>query len=466
MPHSTSKNFLKLGSGEALARLVAFGVTVILARRLGPAMYGIIGVAAAVMLYLTQLADGGIELAGMPAVARDPEGIGDFASAVLTIRIVVASILTAVVIGAGLFLLPQPDGVILALYSFGLVLSAASTRWIFLGLQRPGAVAVARFVGEVVTLVLVVLLVQWAGDIARVPMASVVGLATATMFMLVSLSRLGISLRFRLAWPLARPLFRRGRHLLTFVLLGLVLFNLDLILLRLLVGATAAGHYAAAYTLIAFCSNIIVAYAHSVLPIFAHRAPDVEVEVSGYQGVVANAFAVVLPVAAGGVLVAPAIMDLVFGARFAPAVLPLQILLVGVPIAAVREIPVTALIARDGEKELLRVNGAAAATNAALNLALIPALGMAGAAGATLVTELLRLKLAQGMARRKGFGQLPMRRMARPLLAVTVMIGVLLASRVTSLAIAVPLGAAAYIAVLVALGCIRFVPGPAVRWQP
>ena len=60
-----------LGVGEALARVVAFVTMLVVARRLGPSAYGVVGVSAGILLYLTQLADGGIELVGIPAVATD-----------------------------------------------------------------------------------------------------------------------------------------------------------------------------------------------------------------------------------------------------------------------------------------------------------------------------------------------------------------------------------------------------------
>jgi len=57
-----ARNFLTLGSGEALARMIAFGATVYVARVLGPESYGIIELAAAIVLYFSRVADFGIDL--------------------------------------------------------------------------------------------------------------------------------------------------------------------------------------------------------------------------------------------------------------------------------------------------------------------------------------------------------------------------------------------------------------------
>lgn len=65
-----TRSFAGLAAGEAAARGIAFIGTLLVARRLGPSMYGIIGVASGILLYCQQVADAGIELSGVPAVAR------------------------------------------------------------------------------------------------------------------------------------------------------------------------------------------------------------------------------------------------------------------------------------------------------------------------------------------------------------------------------------------------------------
>jgi O-antigen/teichoic acid export membrane protein len=108
--------FAALGGGEAVARLAAFAATVYLARTLGPALFGSIAFAMAILLYLTQLADGGVELVGVPLVARAQERVDDVVGPVFTVRLLFALGLTIVTIAAGLVVMPQPDGFLLAGY--------------------------------------------------------------------------------------------------------------------------------------------------------------------------------------------------------------------------------------------------------------------------------------------------------------------------------------------------------------
>ncbi|HEX4934606.1 MAG TPA: oligosaccharide flippase family protein, partial [Gemmatimonadaceae bacterium] len=230
------RRFLALGAGESIARLCTFALTVYLARALSPALYGIIGVAMGVMLYLTQLADGGLELVGVPAIARARDRVVEVAAPILALRFVFATALTLVVIVVGVAWVPQPDGVILAVSALALLAAGLSTRWIHLGLEQSGSIAAARTVGEVIALTVAIALVRDAGDVARVPLAQFLGATTTSLIMLVALKRQGISIPWRWDPSEAVPLYRRARTLLAFTLLGLLLFNFDLIFLRIVSG--------------------------------------------------------------------------------------------------------------------------------------------------------------------------------------------------------------------------------------
>src|SRR5690349_8114372 len=84
-------NFLALGSGEAVARIIAFAGLLYIARTIGVGGYGVISFVAGVTLYLTKIADFGIETIGSAEVARRPKDISRFASAILSARLLVTA---------------------------------------------------------------------------------------------------------------------------------------------------------------------------------------------------------------------------------------------------------------------------------------------------------------------------------------------------------------------------------------
>jgi len=451
-----TRSFAGLAAGEAIARGVAFLGTLLVARRLGPSMYGILGVASGILLYCQQVADAGIELSGVPAVARDRARAAELVSATLTFRTILAAALTVLVVVAGLFVVPQPDGQLLAIYAFSLVAFAASTRWVLIGFDRPVAVAVARVTGELASLAILFIAVQDVGDVAIVPLALVAGTALASLSMLLGVRRLGIVLAWRPVWALARSLFERAPHLVGFTLLGLLLFNFDLIYLRYVAGPSVAGHYAAAYTVIAFAGNLSVAWSHSALPALARLDERPVQRDALYATTLALGFAVTLPVAVGGILVAAPMIRLVFGDGFGPAADALRWLLPAVPLAAIREIATAALVSSPGgERRLLRVNVVSVVINVVLVVPVVPVYGMIGAAAATVLTEVVRLGMAMHYARRAGFAPAALARYLRPLLAAAAMVAAVLGLGERPLAIMIAVGALAYGAVLAATGAVR-----------
>ncbi|MGQ0640163.1 MAG: oligosaccharide flippase family protein, partial [Gemmatimonadaceae bacterium] len=418
--------FVALGGGETVARLASFAATVYLARTLGPALFGSIALATAVLLYLTQLADAGVELVGMPLVARARERVDEVVAPIFGARIVFALMLMALTIPLSLLVLPKPDAFLLAGLSLTLPLAAASTRWIHLGLERTGWIAVARTAGEVLTLMLVLALVRDATGLGFFPLATFAGQALLALLLILSLRPLGIRLPVRLDWQAARPTFERSRHLVAFTLLGLILFNFNLVFIGLVRGRAEAGLYSAAYTIIAFGANLIVAFAHTVMPTLARLDADVETRNRVFQRSVLQAFAIALPAGVGAALIADQILGTVFGADFEGGVGALRILAWYLPLAAVRELPVVALVAAGQERALLRVNSLSAVANVLLAIVAVPALGLVGAASATAATEVIRLWLAARAPGPAGYPAVALRQLWAPPAAAGMRVAVLL----------------------------------------
>jgi len=101
------------------------------------------------------------------------------APAIITIRLVAAVILAAVVAAVAMVLLPHPDNVVLALFSLTLIPVGASARWILVGLEKTRVVAAARAAGEAVMVLLVIVLVRGRTDLLVAPISQLVGDALA-----------------------------------------------------------------------------------------------------------------------------------------------------------------------------------------------------------------------------------------------------------------------------------------------
>ncbi|HEY7029060.1 MAG TPA: flippase [Gemmatimonadales bacterium] len=450
-----ARNFLALGGGEVAARVISFGATVYLARTLGAAGYGIIAVAMAIMLYLTYLTDCGVEVLGVREVAAAPAQVGKLVPPVLSLRLAVAATTVLIVAVLGLTVLPQPDGAVLAGYSLILLAVGGNTRWVHLGLERAGFAALARAAGEATMLIIVLVLLRDAGDLGRVPLAQFTGDMLAAILLGWGLSRVGHRLIMR--WDLgeASPVVRQGSWLAANAIVGLLIYNSDLIFLRIFRTPQEVGRYAAAYTLISFLLNLGVTYGQSLLPTFTRLNPDPAEQRSLYHAAMAQVYAGAMPLAVGGSLVAGGLLLLVFGPQFITAATALVILLWSIPVAFFRNVPQTALIAAGRQEWVFRFTLISAVLNLVLNLAVIPRWGMLGAALATLGTEIVRTTITLRGAVRAGFPLPSPGKFWRASIATVAMAAVLLVFRPGPVVASIFLGALTYCAVLILAGGIR-----------
>lgn len=452
---SVGRRFLTLGAGEIISRLFAFAATVYLARTLGASVYGVIAAATTIMLYLAFVADCGIEMLGVREVAEHPQALPKTLPPILGARLLIALAVMAVTIPSALLLMPRPDGPVLSLYTLTLITVALGTRWVHLGLEQAGNASWARIINECVAAACVLLFVHSANDLLRVPMAQVLGEVLGAVFLFRLLPVAARRFRLELRPSVIAPLVTRSWPLVLHSLLGLAIFNSDFIFLRAMRGSEAVGFYAAAYTLISFFQNLGVAYTMSLIPSITRVRNDASAARALFDGSMAQVMALGLPVMVGGILVASPLVALIFGAGYGPSARPLQILLVVIPVALLRNVAQGVLLANERQDLMLHTVAWAAAANVVLNVTLIPLWGMEGAAVATLATELARTVLALRYSGQLGLAMTPIVRFARITFASIVM-GVcvwLVADR--PVFVSIPVGGVAYVGALLAVGAIR-----------
>lgn len=387
-------------------------------------------------------------------MAANPEVTSERAPAIITIRVVAAVLLAAIVAGLAMVVLPYPDNMVLALFSLTLIPVGASVRWILVGMEKTRVVAAARAAGEAVMVLLVIVFVRGRTDLLYAPLSQFVGDALAAAILLWWVLRQGIHLRFAFDWNAVRPLAARSVPLVGSALLGLLIYNSDLIFLRFLRDRESVGLYAVAYTLVSFVANMGVAYFLTLLPGLTRTTEALDDHRAVYHTATAHVFAVGFPIAVGGALLSTQIIDTIFGSGYSDSAAALRILVWAIPVSLLRDVPVMALLAREREDRILRLTAWAAALSIALNLILIPPFGLIGAAAATVLTETFRMIVAVAAVRPYGIPVTDMIRFWKPTVAAAVMAALLILISPSSMWIAVAIGAGGYLATLALLGGI------------
>jgi O-antigen/teichoic acid export membrane protein len=400
---TVARRFLVLGFGEAVARLVGFAAMVVAARALGAPMYGIIGVATAVTLYLNRIVDWGLDLGlGVREVAARPGDLPRLLPSLLVARLGVAVVIVALVALVSVGFLPEPDSSTILVSSLTLLAVGLGARRALLGLGQHRLAALATLAGQLLTAILLVILVHGPGDVARVPQAQLAGELLLAGLVLWALTR-GQAMGARLDPAVVRPLVPRGGALAVSALLGLLIYNVSFLFLRAMQGPAAVGYFNAAATLITFFLNLGTAYSMSLLPSLAALVGDREKQVGLFQTAALQVTALALPIALGGTLLALPLVAMLYGSGYLPAAIPLAILIWSIPLCVVRDLPLMVLQASGREGTVLRVTAWAAGLNLGLNALLIPRYGIAGAAAAGVATEAVRLGIAYSAVRAEGF---------------------------------------------------------------
>ncbi len=453
---SVNRAFLALGAGEASARLLGFAATIVMARALGPSGYGLVGLAMAVTLYLNRISDLGFDLGlGVREVAADAGFLAAALPTVIAARLLVAGVLILLVFALGTLLLPAPDQTVIAVQALTLLAVGTGARWALVGLDRPRAAAVAMIAGQALMALLVLALVRGPGDVAVVPAAQVAGDLLAAVLFVMALPAALRRLPVRLELARLRPLLPRASWLVVSALLGIVIYNADFLFLRGFHGNSAVGWYAAGYTLVTFFLNLGQAYNLSLLPALTRLRDDRGAALQLYQKSMAEVFALTLPLALGGSLLAVPLIRLCYGPGYAETAVPFAILIWTLPLCFLRDVPVMGLLAGGEEGQVFRLTLLAAILNFVLNVGLIPRFGMLGAAGATLLTEAARALLAIRAAGRLQLSPPRITRFTRTLVAAGAMALVVLLGRGQPVWALIPAGAAGYGVTLWLVGGLR-----------
>jgi O-antigen/teichoic acid export membrane protein len=376
-----------LGGGEIIARLVAFGTTTLLARRLGPEGFGILGFASALCGYFALAVGGGLNDLASRDVAHNPGAAASIYRLVFAVRAPLALGALALLVGMA-WVLPRPDThrAVIALSGLSLVSLAIDPAWAIKALRRTGLAAVAMVGSQVVTLIGVTLLVLGPADVLRVPVLQFAGEATASLLLTLVALRAGSRLSPR--WADGLALLRESVPLAFGRGMRVIIVSFDMVMLGILASDREVGFYAAVYRVHFFVLALVVAVQAAYLPVMARAAARgaEDLRLVSNQAL-AGAAVIGAPLVAGGLVTAGPLLGFFFGAPYAAGAAALQWLLVSLFFVFVHGLLHNVYVVTARTPLEARWFGAAAAINVLANLWLIPRYGIAGAAAATAIAE-------------------------------------------------------------------------------
>ncbi|MCC6177942.1 MAG: flippase [Chloroflexi bacterium] len=386
-----------LGAQVAI-KILSFGFSVFVVRHLGAEQFGQYSAVVAFGATFVFLADLGLgafvvrEVARLRLVPNARERTDGLFGDTLRLRLLLASGAAVLLVAAAWATnRPLPMIVAIGLGAVGLVLYGAqgACESVLAGFERLDVVAAAKVANQIAFVLGGAAALYFGLGYHGLVIASLLSTCLLATICWQGVRRLGVrSARATVSdWP---KLLRRSAPFA--VIAGMLGFSykFDSVLLNVTRGDAETGFYGAAYNLVftaAFLSNAVNTALYPTLTRRAISAPARLPEIAGrawrYLLVIA------LPIAVGGWALADQIIDLLFGASYAPAAPALAILIWVVPLMFTSELLGYVVVVGGAEGRVARAVMASTGLNVALNLLLIPQFGLIGAALMTLITELL-----------------------------------------------------------------------------
>jgi O-antigen/teichoic acid export membrane protein len=398
------RNFAVLSAAQTLGRLLAFAVTVHLTRTLLAEGFGAVAFATSVLAGAALLVDMGFDSLGPLEVARGRVPVAALARTVMGLRLVLAGpALVALGVFAWLAPVSGATKAVVLFYGLSLAANAVDLNWVFLGAERMGASAAADLAQQAFIAAGAFALVREPDDLLRMPFVFLAGRAVGVFWLAVAARKAWGSIRPMLDRALVRDLLPAALPFAGAAAVAVVLTYFDLVLVGLWLGTAAAGVYGAAYRILWLPTMLVTAYLTALRPSVARSALEGPAPPFSLLGRSApGVIGVGLAAAGAGILLAPTLVDVLYGEPYRDAVAPLRLLLLSFALLVVSRHYRLVLVASGRQAVDLKIMAAAAALNVALNVWLVPRLGLVGAAAANVASEAAILGAVMAAARPHG----------------------------------------------------------------
>jgi O-antigen/teichoic acid export membrane protein len=440
-----ARNTLAQAAGRVVILAVGAASIAVTTRYLGAAGYGRFALALALLQTIGVLADAGLVAVVVRESSRAPARTAELVGNALVMRLVLGAVV--VVLAAAASELPSygPD-------VRTAVLISSSLAAVFQVRLQLGRAALADAAGRVASFAALLAVVAADLGFAAVVASTAVG-AAVTLALTARFVRRVIRPRLAADRTVWRELAVAALPLGLTLAVAEIYFRADTFILALSRPPAEVGQYSLAYRLYELLALFPALVMASVYPLLSRQFTDSRAAAERTLHATGRAFFTFgIPLAAGGLVIAPELARFAGGDEFVAAADPLRLLLCAATLAYVSGLCGYALIAAGHERSTLWLSLAALAFNLALNVALAPAYGATASAAIALASEALLLAGGWLLLRRRLEMQPSVAGLGAVLLAAGLMAAAVWPLRDRTVALTVPLGAAVYGAALWALG--------------
>lgn len=383
------RNIRALTAAKAATLLGALVTAAWTARVLGPESFGVLGFGTSLMAWAALFVNLGLSTYAVREIARDRSQARLLAERVLTLRVILAVLVGAAYAGFVLSIdKPALVKTVLLVQAVQLLGNALVLDFVYQATERMGVIATREIGTSLAGMVLVLVLVRGPDD--AVIAAAITGgsLVVNALLMLTRFRRDFGSLRPRIEPAAWAAILKVAAPMAVSVFAWAIFSHLDLVMLGFMADHDEVGWYSAGvrvYVLACTAGQIVM---NAFLPQLAAAYGDPLQVRRRMADFATSMLGVGFLVATGGLVLAPAIIALLFGPAYAPASGPMRLMMLSAAVTYLNMVLGNPLLVWHRQTPYMAAMLAGGALNAALNFVLIPRYGMKGAAVATLVAEI------------------------------------------------------------------------------
>jgi O-antigen/teichoic acid export membrane protein len=400
---SVAHNTISQVVARIVTLLASFAVIPIMARYLGPDLYGVYSLVIVINSFLISMTDLGIVAIATREASKDLSLAEIYTGQAVLLRIISSLILTALAIGI-MFLTPYS---MVIKISFAIAAAAV----IFNSIQSALGVylqahlkvylgSIADMIGRVISTLLMLAAINFAIKLGLPKDQGLylvfVGMGIGTL--LIAILTIMFSLRsriFRTGFDkaIAKQILTDSIPLWGMSVFFLVNYRIDTVLLSIIKGSYEVGIYNLSYKLLDITLTFPTFFMASVFPLLGRKLEDPKEFRSFAQRAFETMAFGAVPIGLGIFAISPQTISILGGAKFMQAVEPLRFLALAGIFSYMTQFLLYMMVVKNHQKLLLLVTIVVSAVNVVLNLFLIPRYSFNGAAAVTLVSEFLMFLL-------------------------------------------------------------------------
>lgn len=455
-----AKNVVFLFCGDAIAAALGILLVVFLARYLGAAEYGKYAFAVAFTSLFLILADLGLSSLSIREIARDGRKSAEYLTTVSIIKIALSAAmmgLIAIVIN----FLDYPGDTVMVVYIIGLmhIFNSFSVfvRSIFRAFEKMEYDAATRIAERLLVVGSAIAMLVLGYDLKAVVIVMLIAQSFAFLFTLIVCIARFTRPQLHFDLKLARYMVKTALPIAIASVFGILIFQIDTVMLSMMKGDTTVGWYNAAFHPVMGMLFLPGIYVGATLPVISrYFVTDKNKLAIAYRKSIKMLATLAIPFAVGTTLVAGRVIMLLYGQEFTNSIVALQILSWAGAVLFLSVFLNHTLVSIDKQGVQMRIAGACVILNIILNFSLIPAFSYIGAGIASVISQLAILVWTYFYLQRHLHGVNLMAILFKPLVASIIMgafvylMGMFLAETIAGLVVII-LGAGIVYALLVYL---------------